>query len=240
MPVFQLPELPIFPSPEQAEPNGLLAVGGDLSVSRLLLAYSLGIFPWFNADDPILWWSPDPRCIIEPGEVRVSHSLAKVMRQGLFAVTFDRAFEQVIAACGDERLRTGEGTWLTGEMRQAYSRLHALGFAHSVECWQGEELAGGLYGVCMGRCFFGESMFHRVANASKVALVTLDRELQRRNFELIDCQMPSAHLFSLGARQIPREDFLRRLRRGGVYPSRMQTRADFPTGAAGRGRGQSV
>lgn len=220
MPVYQLIDQPVFPPPELAEPGGLLAVGGDLSPQRLLLAYSMGIFPWFNEQDPILWWSPDPRCIFEPAELKVSRSLAKVLRQGGFTVTFDRAFAGVIDACAELR-RHGEGTWITAEMRQAYCRLHQMGYAHSVEAWRAGELAGGLYGVCLGRCFFGESMFHRVADASKVALVTLARHLQAQDFELIDCQLPSPHLASLGAREIPREEFLRRLRRGGVVPSTM-------------------
>lgn len=220
MPVYQLIDQPVFPPPELAEPGGLLAVGGDLSPQRLLLAYSMGIFPWFNEQDPILWWSPDPRCIFEPAELKVSRSLAKVLRQGGFTVTFDRAFAEVIDACAELR-RHGEGTWITAEMRQAYCRLHQMGYAHSVEAWRAGELAGGLYGVCLGRCFFGESMFHRVADASKVALVTLARHLQAQDFELIDCQLPSPHLASLGAREIPREEFLRRLRRGGVVPSTM-------------------
>ena len=227
MPVFQLIEQLVFPPVDLAEPSGLLAVGGDLRLPRLLLAYSMGIFPWFNEGEPLLWWSPDPRCILEPTEVRVAKSLAKVLHQGRFEVTFDRAFHQVIGACAEERRRNGEGTWITGAMLDAYGRLHEEGFAHSVECWRNGELAGGLYGVCLGRCFFGESMFHRVANASKVALVTLARTVAGE-FELIDCQMPSAHLFSLGARQIPRQEFLQRLRRGGVAPSPGHRPGHFP------------
>lgn len=220
MPVYQLIDQPVFPPPELAEPGGLLAVGGDLSTPRLLLAYSMGIFPWFNDGDPILWWSPDPRCILEPAELKVSRSLAKVLRRQDFTVTFDRDFEGVIDACA-ERRRQDEGTWITEGMRQAYIRLHHLGYAHSVEVCRQGELAGGLYGVCLGRCFFGESMFHRLANASKVALAELARHLSSRQFELIDCQLPTAHLASLGARTIPREEFLRRLRLGRVAPSTM-------------------
>jgi len=220
VPVYQLIEQPVFPPPELAEPGGLLAVGGDLETPRLLLAYSMGIFPWFNADDPILWWSPDPRCILEPSALKVSRSLAKVLRRQLFQVTFDRAFSEVIGACAE--LRQGrEGTWITPEMHHAYCRLHHLGYAHSVEVWQGRALVGGLYGVCLGRCFFGESMFHRVANASKVAFAHLSEHLGQRRFELIDCQLPTPHLASLGAETIPRDEFLRRLRRGGVVPSTM-------------------
>ncbi len=228
MPVFRLIEQLAFPPPDLAEPDGLLAVGGDLSVPRLLLAYSMGIFPWFNEGDPILWWSPDPRCVIEPDRVHISGSLAKVLRQGRFAVTFDRAFSRVIEACAEVRTARGEGTWITEEMREAYVRLHELGFAHSVECWEGDSLAGGLYGVALGRCFFGESMFHRRPNASKVALVTLAQKLAERGFELIDGQLPTPHLESLGARRVRREEFLERLRRGGVAPSVHPVPADFP------------
>jgi leucyl/phenylalanyl-tRNA--protein transferase len=197
----------------------LLAVGGDLSPERLLLSYSMGIFPWFSEGDPILWWSPDPRCILEPDELRVSRSLAKVLRKGIFTVTFDRAFNEVITSCAKIRKQKGEETWITKEMLEAYCRLHKMGFAHSVECWHKGALAGGLYGVCLGRCFFGESMFHRVTNASKIAFVTLAHRLREEGFELIDCQLPTAHLASLGARKISREEFLRRLHKGGVTPS---------------------
>lgn len=220
MPVYQLIDQPVFPPPEFAEPGGLLAVGGDLETPRLLLAYSMGIFPWFNDGDPILWWSPDPRSILEPAALKVSRSLAKLLRRQPFEVTFDAAFAEVIAACAEMR-QGREGTWITQDMHRAYCRLHHLGYAHSVEVWQGRELVGGLYGVCLGRCFFGESMFHRAANASKVAFVHLAEYLGQRRFEFIDCQLPTPHLASLGAVDIPREEFLRRLRRGGVIPSTM-------------------
>ena len=227
MPVYSLIEQAVFPGPELAEPDGLLAVGGDLSPRRLLLAYSMGIFPWFNEGDPILWWSPDPRCILEPDQLKISRSLAKILRQGVFSVTFDQAFDQVISTCARLRREGGEGTWITEEMRQAYCRLHELGYAHSVESWREGKLEGGLYGVCLGRCFFGESMFHRAANASKVALATLAQHLQRQGFELIDCQLPTGHLESLGARALPREEYLRRLRHGGVVPSTMPPPGEF-------------
>jgi leucyl/phenylalanyl-tRNA--protein transferase len=220
MPVYQLINQPVFPPPELAEDGGLLAVGGDLSTPRLLLAYSMGIFPWFNENDPILWWSPDPRCILEPAELKVSRSLAKVLRRQEFTVTCDQSFAEVIDACAEVR-RQDEGTWITAGMLQAYARLHRLGYAHSVEVWREGELVGRLYGVCLGRCFFGESMFHRVTNASKVALVELARHLLSRQVELIDCQLPTSHLLSLGARTIPRTEFLRRLRQAGVTPSTM-------------------
>jgi leucyl/phenylalanyl-tRNA--protein transferase len=227
MPVYRLIDQLVFPAPELAEPDGLLAVGGDLSPRRLLLAYSTGIFPWFNEGDPILWWSPEPRCILEPGRLKVSRSLAKLLRREIFSVTFDQAFREVVANCARMRREGGEGTWITGEMLEAYCRLNEMGFGHSVECWQGGELVGGLYGVCLGRCFFGESMFHRAANASKVAFASLARRLEERGFELIDCQLPTPHLKSLGAGEIPREEFLRRLRQGGVSPSTMPPIALF-------------
>ena len=225
MPVYQLISQLVFPPPELAEPEGLLAVGGDLSPERLLLAYSSGIFPWYNETDPILWWSPDPRCILEPNQLRISHRLARTLRRKTFAVTFDRCFNAVIEACGAVRTENGEGTWLSRDMIDAYRRLHTLGFAHSVECWQGEHLVGGLYGVALGRCFFGESMFHRQTDASKVAFVTLALRLREEGVELIDCQLPTAHLASLGAEEITRSDFLQRLRAGGVVPSTLPERS---------------
>ena len=228
MPYYQLIEEPIFPPPSHAEPDGLLAVGGDLSAERLLLAYSSGIFPWFNEEDPILWWSPDPRFILDPKDLKVSRSLEKTIRQGRFEIKVDTAFEEVMRACGDSRKGEGGGTWITEAMIEAYCRLHELGFAHSVESWHEGELAGGLYGLSMGRCFFGESMFARKSNASKVAFVTLVRRLEGLNFELIDCQMPSAHLKSLGAAGIGRHLFLERLQRGAVYPSTAPRPGSFP------------
>lgn len=228
MPVYRLNEQLLFPPPEWAEPDGLLAVGGDLSPARLLLAYSMGIFPWFNEGNPILWWSPDPRCVLEPDGIRISRSLHKTLRQQKFRISFNQAFPQVIAACAETRRKNEPGTWITGSMRNAYERLHELGFAHSVECWQGEELAGGVYGVCLGRCFFGESMFHRHRDASKVALAALARHMETRGWELLDCQLPNPHLLSLGAREISRSEFLTRLRRGGVVASPRQTPPTFP------------
>jgi len=219
VPIYRLRDELVFPPPELAEPNGLLAVGGDLSPARLLLAYSMGIFPWFTEHDPILWWSPDPRFVLEFADLRVSRSLAKVLRRGTFDVRFDSSFAEVITACARTRRPGQEGSWITSEMLQSYQRLHQLGHAHSVEVWSQGSLAGGLYGVALGRCFFGESMFFRVPDASKVALVALVEHLRARDFELLDCQMPTAHLASLGARGIPRDEFARRLRRGGVVPS---------------------
>jgi leucyl/phenylalanyl-tRNA--protein transferase len=209
MPVFELPEENIFPPPHLAEKNGLLAVGGDLSVSRLLTAYSMGIFPWFSEGDPILWWSPDPRLVLFPEELRVSRSLKQVLRKDIFQFTFDRAFEDVISACASVHKRADGDTWITGDMIEAYIRLHEEGYAHSVECWHEDDLVGGLYGISMGSAFFGESMFTKKSNASKAALVTLVRQLQEWNFRIIDCQVTTRHLMSFGAREIPRSEFLR-------------------------------
>ena len=198
-----------FPPVDDAmrEPNGLLAAGGDLSPGRLLDAYRRGIFPWFGDEDPLLWWSPDPRMVLFVDELHVSRSLRKTIRSGRFVVTADRAFSAVMSGCAEPRAEA-EGTWITTEMRAAYARLAALGYAHSIETWQDGELVGGLYGVAIGRIFFGESMFARVSDASKVAFATLVRQLQRWQFRMIDCQMPTAHLASLGAREVPRGDFL--------------------------------
>ena len=202
-----------FPEVERAlaEPNGLLAAGADLSLPRLLEAYRNGIFPWFSHDQPILWWSPDPRMVLFPAELKVSRSLARTLRSTRFEVRADTAFDAVIKGCRQPR-RGESGTWITEEMAEAYGTLHRAGFAHSVETWLDGKLVGGLYGVALGRAFFGESMFARVSDASKVALVALARQLQHWGFGVIDCQMNTAHLASLGAREIPRAEFTRRLR----------------------------
>lgn len=192
------------------EPDGLLAIGGDLSPQRLQAAYRRGIFPWFNHDQPILWWSPDPRAVLFPERLKISRSLRKTLRKQVFTVTFDQAFADVIEACSKPRDDQGlvdPGTWITSEMKQAYGRLHENGLAHSVECWQGEKLVGGLYGVAIGRVFFGESMFTRVTDASKVAFVHLVKQLEQWEFSFIDCQVQSMHLESLGAETIRRERF---------------------------------
>jgi leucyl/phenylalanyl-tRNA--protein transferase len=201
-----------FPPVEMAmtEPNGLLAAGGDLSVERLLEAYAHGIFPWAGEDDPLLWWSPDPRMVLVTGELHVSRSLRRLVRSGRFEVTLDRAFREVMAGCAEPRAQE-TGTWITAEMMAAYERMAERGYAHSVEVWLDGELVGGLYGVALGRMFYGESMFSRRSNASKVAMAYLARQLERWGFELIDCQMPTAHLVTMGAREIPRAEFLRRL-----------------------------
>ena len=202
----------VFPPLERAlaHPNGLLAAGGDLSPARLLAAYRLGIFPWFSAGDPILWWSPDPRTVLIPGEIRISRSLTKTLRNRRYAIRFDSTFGKVIEACATVR-RDQSGTWIVPAMQAAYRELHALGHAHSVETWIDGELAGGLYGVAIGRAFFGESMFHRVRDASKLALVALCERLREQGFGLIDCQMHTTHLESLGARPVSRAWFSRRL-----------------------------
>lgn len=208
MPVYQLSEDFIFPSPHLASKEGLLAIGGDLSPNRLLLAYGNGIFPWYSEDEPILWWSPDPRLVLYPAELKVSRSLKKVFKRDVFEVTLDRAFKEVITECARVRLENHEGTWIVDDMVQAYCRLHESGFAHSVEVWQDNCLAGGLYGVSLGKCFFGESMFTRITNASKVALVALVEHLKPLNFAFIDCQITTAHLTRFGAREISRAHYL--------------------------------
>ena len=216
MPVFRLSDELIFPDPRWASADGLLAVGGDLSPERLVLAYRLGIFPWYGEGEPIMWWSPDPRCVLIPEHVYVSRRLERIIRQGRFRLTCNRAFAQVVAACANVRVSKGQETWLIEEMRAAYQKLYELGFAHSVEAWCGDELAGGLYGVAIGKFFFGESMFHSQPNASKVILAQLARHLEREGFALLDCQVPNPHLISMGACDIAREDFLERLAAGGL------------------------
>lgn len=201
-----------------AEPNGLLAVGGCLSVTRLLNAYRHGIFPWYNANEPILWWSPDPRLVLFPERFEVSRSLKKTLRKNIFTVTFDSVFDKVIAACADSR-QGREGTWITKDIKRAYHELHLLGFAHSVETWSEGELVGGLYGVSIGRVFFGESMFYTVTDASKAAFAVLVQHLKDWNFELIDCQVHTPHLESLGAELITRNAFLRLLDRYCTVPA---------------------
>jgi leucyl/phenylalanyl-tRNA---protein transferase len=220
MPVYQLTEDLVFPDPERATPTGLLAVGGDLSARRLLLAYHLGIFPWYGLGDPILWWSPPQRCIIEPSCFYVSRSLRRLLRQRRFMVTFDQAFPKVIHACAESRLVQQKETWITQEMIDAYCLLHELGFAHSAETWREERLVGGIYGVSLGHAFFGESMFKYETNASKVAFATLAQQLTEWQFTMIDCQITNPHLLSLGAQEIPRSQFLRQLASALSFPTR--------------------
>lgn len=189
------------------EPNGLLAIGGNLRPASLLAAYRRGIFPWYEEGQPVLWWSPDPRLVLFPERLRVSRSLDRVLRRGVYDVSFDRAFGEVVRACGEPRAGAA-GTWITAEMIDAYLRLHEMGYAHSVEAWYEGRLAGGLYGVALGRVFFGESMFHRRSDASKAAFVTLVRRLQAWGYAMIDCQMETPHLVRFGAEGLPRARFI--------------------------------
>jgi len=196
------------------EPNGILAVGGDLSAQRLIEAYCHGIFPWYNEDEPILWWSPNPRCVIKPDQVKISKSLKKTLNKGKFAVTFDQSFEKVIDACAAPRKELTDdeaGTWISDDMKLAYLRLHEQGYAHSVEVWLDNKLVGGLYGLAIGEVFFGESMFSIASDASKVAFSTLCKALEKNNFKLIDGQVYSPHLETLGFNMIPRKDFINQL-----------------------------
>jgi len=211
-----------------AEPNGLLAAGGDLAPARILAAYRNGIFPWFSAGDPILWWSPDPRMVLYPGELKISRSLAKTLRHTDYTVRLDTAFEQVIAACAITPRGGQSGTWIVPEMQAAYCRLHAAGYAHSVETWRAGKLIGGLYGIAIGGAFFGESMFSRATDASKIALAHLCKHLISRGFGIIDCQMETSHLASLGARPIARNKFIARVAElvdGGDPPGRWPANA---------------
>jgi len=201
----------VFPPPDYADPSGLIAVGGDLSSERLLEAYRVGIFPWYSDEQPILWWSPDPRFILEPDGFKISRSLQKTLQRKIFQVTFDRVFEDVIAACSTVPREGQRGTWITREMRDAYIELHGLGYAHSVETWFAGNLVGGLYGVSLGKVFFGESMFHKKTDASKVALARLVEKLKSWGFHFIDSQMTTEHMMSLGAKEMPRRIFLKRL-----------------------------
>lgn len=207
MPVFQLIDEHVFPPPHLAEPNGLLAVGGDLSVSRLVAAYRRGIFPWFSEGDPILWWFTSPRLVLVPEELKISKRLHRYFRNSSLTYTINRDFKRVIEACASIPRGENEGTWITREMIAAYQELHRQRIAHSVECWQGADLAGGLYGVALGKVFFGESMFSAQPNGSKLALIHLVNFLTSQGYRLIDCQMTTEHLISLGAREISGEEF---------------------------------
>jgi leucyl/phenylalanyl-tRNA---protein transferase len=202
-----------FPSVEKAlvSPNGLLAAGGDLTPERILDAYAHGIFPWFSVDEPVLWWSPDPRMVMFPDEFKLSHSLGKTVKSGKFEVRFDTHFREVMQQCAAPR-EANEGTWIVPEMIDAYTSLHKLGFAHSVEAWRDGKLVGGLYGMALGKVFYGESMFARETDASKVALVALVEQLRSKAFQLIDCQQETRHLASLGARPIRRREFVQKLK----------------------------
>lgn len=211
MPVYRLSDLPVFPPPQLAEPGGLLAVGGDLSPQRLLVAYRSGIFPWYSEGEPIWWHSPDPRFVLDPADLHVPRSLEKILRRGDFEVRFDTAFREVMLACARTPRPGQRGTWITRAMVRAYLTLHDLGLAHSAEAWRGGELVGGLYGVSLGDVYFGESMFAHAPDASKVAFVTLVRWMQAQGITLIDSQVHTEHLSRFGARHIPREEYLRQL-----------------------------
>ena len=204
------------------EPNGLLAAGGDLTPQRLLAAYRQGIFPWFNPGEPILWWSPNPRMVLFPAELKVSRSLAKRLKKHDYEVRADTAFRSVMQACAAPRSKHG-GTWITSPMIEAYTKLHELGHAHSIETWVNGELLGGLYGIAIGRMFYGESMFSRANDLSKIAFVHLVRQLERWGFGMIDCQMKTSHLASLGAREIPRTEFSQQLTELVNYPDQPST-----------------
>ncbi|MGH8684406.1 MAG: leucyl/phenylalanyl-tRNA--protein transferase [Nitrosospira sp.] len=216
------PEIPFPPlSSALTKPNGLLAVGGDLSPQRLIEAYRHGIFPWFNEGEPILWWSPDPRMVLFPGELKISRSLRKALKKSNYEIRVDSAFSEVMQACAKPR-REHPGTWIHAGMISAYTALHEMGLAHSVEVWIDGKLMGGLYGVAQGRMFFGESMFSHASDASKIAFVHLVTQLERRGFRMIDCQMKTAHLASLGGREIPRKEFSQRLKELVNYPERVE------------------
>lgn len=196
-----------FPHPKNANDEGILAVGGDLSVERMLLAYTYGIFPWYNEDEPILWWFPNPRFVLYPNEIYISKTMRQVLRRGIFEIKMDTAFEQVIEHCAQTPRPDQDGTWLQPALRDVYIQLHRLGYAHSVEAWQDGKLVGGLYGVALGRIFCGESMFAHVSNASKACLITLVQYLEKQGFILIDCQVETEHLASMGGRSIAAADF---------------------------------
>ncbi len=213
MTVYRLTKELIFPPPELADDDGLLAVGGDLSVERLVLAYSMGIFPWYSGKSPILWWSPDPRMVLFPKELKVSRTLRQTMKKGIYRITTNAAFADVISNCATITRKGENGTWITDEMIEAYIRLHKAGYAHSVEAWDGAELAGGLYGIVMGKVFFGESMFAKKSDASKVAFATYAVQLAEKGFELIDCQVTTEHMKRFGAREITFAEFIKHLRK---------------------------
>lgn len=202
-----------FPPVEQASEEGLLAIGGDLSVERLLLAYNSGIFPWFNDDALVLWWAPDPRMVLFPEKIKVSKSMRKILKSDQFQVTKNTSFEKVMDACAQIKRKGQAGTWITPNMKQAYLEMHNQGHAHSYEVWKDNQLVGGLYGVDLGHIFCGESMFSAVSNASKVALITLAEELRAKRYTMIDCQVPTDHLKSMGAQIVPRKEFMTFLKR---------------------------
>jgi len=206
--MYRLTDALLFPSPEQASAEGIVAVGGDLQPERVMLAYRKGIFPWFESDDFLLWWSPDPRMVLFPDRLKISKSMRTVLRKKQFEVTFNKAFDQVVEACAKVKRFGQNGTWITPGLMEVYSTLHIQGHAHSVEVWEEGSLVGGLYGIDLGTVFCGESMFSKSSNASKVALIFLVKELKKNKYELIDCQVPTQHLASMGAEPISRTEFL--------------------------------
>ena len=206
--MYRLTDALLFPSPEQASAEGIVAVGGDLQPERVMLAYRKGIFPWFESDDFLLWWSPDPRMVLFPDRLKISKSMRTVLRKKQFEVTFNKAFDQVVEACAKVKRFGQNGTWITPGLMEVYSTLHIQGHAHSVEVWEEGYLVGGLYGIDLGTVFCGESMFSKSSNASKVALIFLVKELKKNKYELIDCQVPTQHLASMGAEPISRTEFL--------------------------------
>jgi len=210
MNIFVLGKEPLFPSVNLTSDNGLLAIGGDLSYERLVNAYKNGIFPWYSKGEPILWWSPNPRCVLFPFELHVSKSMRKLLSKNSFNLTCDKNFKEVIENCAKQR-ESQEKTWITDEMIDAYLQLHKSGLAHSVEVWKGKDLVGGLYGVSLGKCFFGESMFYKITNASKFGFIIFVKKLQHMGFLMVDCQVNTWHLMSLGAREIPRAEFIKKL-----------------------------
>lgn len=218
MTFYRLSKTLAFPNPEEAEDDGLLAIGGDLSPERIILAYSLGIFPWYN-EKPILWWSPNPRMVLFPSKFKISKSLRQVLKSNKFNVSLDSKFKEVIEICSKVPRANQDGTWITQEMKKAYIRLHKLGFAHSVEVYRNNKLVGGLYGISIGNAFFGESMFHLETNASKVAFYYLSQICLENNFDFIDCQVSNPHLASLGAEEIPRSQFLEILEKSMQNPT---------------------
>lgn len=218
MPIFQLEDNNVqFPPARMTDESGILAVGGDLSPKRIIEAYASGVFPWFNPEDPLLWWSPDPRCVLFPENIKISKSMRQLFRRNTYKVTFDQDFAGVIKACKDIYRPDQGGTWITEEMEDAYNQLHKIGFMHSVEVWDNNELVGGLYGGAMNKAFFGESMFSKKSNASKYGFIMLCKNLIENDYEIIDCQMHTPHLESLGAEEIPRDAFL-------LYTDRNQQR----------------
>lgn len=222
MAIYLLGKAPVFPPPELATPEGIIAAGGDLSPQRLLNAYAAGIFPWYAEGDPILWWSPDPRMVLLPGDIHISGSMKRLLKKKPFHLSYDRHFNDVIDACQMPR-KPYRGTWITKEIREAYLRLHELGYAHSVEVWEpgAKKLVGGLYGVSLGKCFFGESMFHVVPNASKYGFIIFTQKLFKIGFLMVDGQVPSPHLKKLGCREMPRKEFLELLAHGLKHETRL-------------------